>query len=65
MSHYSDLISQLYWQLPVNITALAQTITDPNVMGSDAKSLEPLYTDRSSVGIVDWCNHWLYDSESN
>ncbi|MFN6463652.1 MAG: hypothetical protein RMZ41_017805 [Nostoc sp. DedVER02] len=38
MSHYSDLISQLYWQLPVNLTALAQTITDPNVMGQMQKA---------------------------
>ncbi|MBD0388875.1 MAG: hypothetical protein ICV54_20795 [Nostoc sp. C3-bin3] len=38
MSHYSDLISQLYWQLPVNLTALAQTITDPNVMGQMEKA---------------------------
>ncbi|MDZ7969819.1 MAG: hypothetical protein RM368_33585 [Nostoc sp. DedSLP03] len=37
MSHYSDLISQLYWQLPVNLTALAQTITDPNVLGQIQK----------------------------
>ncbi|MGV0105772.1 hypothetical protein NSTCB13_04532 [Nostoc sp. DSM 114160] len=65
MSNYSDLTSQLLWHLPVNLTALAQTITDPNVMGSDAKSLEPLYTNRSSLGIVDWFSHWLYDSESN
>ena len=38
MSHYSDLISQLNWQLPVNLTALAQTITDPNVMGQMQKA---------------------------
>jgi hypothetical protein len=38
MSHYSDLISQLYWQLPVNLTALAQTITDPNIMGQMQKA---------------------------
>ncbi|MEH2280320.1 MAG: hypothetical protein V7K90_03090 [Nostoc sp.] len=37
MSHYSDLISQLFWQLPVNLTALAQTITDPDVMGQIQK----------------------------
>ncbi|MBG1242719.1 hypothetical protein [Nostoc sp. NZL] len=39
MSHYSDLISQLYWYLPVNLTALlAQTITDPDLMGQMQKS---------------------------
>ncbi|MEH1830852.1 MAG: hypothetical protein V7L29_01900 [Nostoc sp.] len=38
MSHYSDLISQLFWQLPVNLIALAQTITDPDVMGQIQKS---------------------------
>ncbi|MBN3872550.1 MULTISPECIES: hypothetical protein [unclassified Nostoc] len=38
MSHYSDLISQLFWQLPVNLTALAQTITDPDVMGQIQKA---------------------------
>lgn len=38
MSHYSNLISQLYWQLPVNLTALAQTITDPNIMGQMQKA---------------------------
>ncbi|MEH1812646.1 MAG: hypothetical protein V7K26_29300 [Nostoc sp.] len=39
MSYYSDLISQLYWQLPVNLTALlAQTITDPDLMGQIEKS---------------------------
>ncbi|MEH2079774.1 MAG: hypothetical protein V7K89_07095 [Nostoc sp.] len=38
MSHYSDLISQLLWHLPVNWTALAQTITDPNVMGQMQKA---------------------------
>ncbi|MHC5614042.1 MAG: hypothetical protein ACYTXA_24380 [Nostoc sp.] len=38
MSHYSDFISQLFWNLPVNFTALAQTITDPDVMGQIQKS---------------------------
>ncbi|MCL6752718.1 hypothetical protein KBT16_17765 [Nostoc sp. CCCryo 231-06] len=38
MNHYSDLISQLYWHLPVNFTALAQTITDPDLMGQVQKS---------------------------
>jgi hypothetical protein len=38
MSHYSDLTSQLLWHLPVNLTALAQTITDPNVMGQMQKA---------------------------
>ncbi|MEH1855284.1 MAG: hypothetical protein V7L11_27290 [Nostoc sp.] len=38
MSHYSDLTSQLLWHLPVKLTALAQTITDPNVMGQMQKA---------------------------
>ncbi|MHC5597660.1 MAG: hypothetical protein ACYTXC_17265 [Nostoc sp.] len=38
MSYYSDLISQLFWHLPVNLTALAQTITDPNVLGQIQKA---------------------------
>ncbi|MEH2066104.1 MAG: hypothetical protein V7K50_28230 [Nostoc sp.] len=38
MSHYSDLIPQLFWHLPVNLTALAQTITDPNVLGQIEKA---------------------------
>ncbi|MHC5727309.1 MAG: hypothetical protein ACYTXY_24880 [Nostoc sp.] len=38
MSNYSDLISQLFWNLPVNFTALAQTITDPDLMGQIQKA---------------------------
>jgi ABC-type arginine/histidine transport system permease subunit len=38
MSDYSDLISQFLWHLPVNWTALAQTITDPDLMGQIQKS---------------------------
>ncbi|MEH2048437.1 hypothetical protein [Nostoc sp.] len=38
MSHYSDLTSQFLWHLPVNLTPLAQTITDPNVMGQMQKA---------------------------
>ncbi len=38
MSHYNDLTSQLLWHLPVNWTALAQTITDPDLMGQIQKS---------------------------
>ncbi|MDM9582869.1 MULTISPECIES: hypothetical protein [unclassified Nostoc] len=38
MSNYSDLTSQFLWHLPVNWTALAQTITDPNVMGQMQKA---------------------------
>ncbi|NDJ20394.1 hypothetical protein GS682_01770 [Nostoc sp. B(2019)] len=38
MSHYSDSISQLLWHLPVNLTVLAQTITDPDLMGQIQKS---------------------------
>ncbi|MDF5711507.1 MAG: hypothetical protein PUP90_28485 [Nostoc sp. S4] len=38
MSYYSDLISQLFWHLPVNLMALAPTITDPDLMGQMQKS---------------------------
>ncbi|MEH1842163.1 MAG: hypothetical protein V7L20_26385 [Nostoc sp.] len=39
MSHYSDFISQFYWHLPANLTALlAQTITDPDLIGQFEKS---------------------------
>ncbi|MEH2294502.1 hypothetical protein [Nostoc sp.] len=38
MSHYNDLISQLFWQLPVNLMVLAQTITDPDLMGQMQKA---------------------------
>ncbi|MBD2514262.1 hypothetical protein H6G93_04430 [Nostoc sp. FACHB-973] len=38
MSHYSDLISQFFWNLSVNSTVLAQTITDPDLMGQMQKA---------------------------
>ncbi len=38
MSHYNELMSQLLWHLPVNWTALAQTITDPDLMGQMQKA---------------------------
>ncbi|MEH1922469.1 hypothetical protein [Nostoc sp.] len=38
MSQNIDLISQLFWHLPVNFTALAQTITDPNVLDQMQKA---------------------------
>ncbi|MEH1768312.1 hypothetical protein [Nostoc sp.] len=38
MSHYSDLISQLLWHLPVNLTDIAQTITDPHVLDQIQKA---------------------------
>ncbi|MEH2117706.1 MAG: hypothetical protein V7K18_05120 [Nostoc sp.] len=38
MSNYSDLTSQLLWHLPVNLTAVAPTITDPDVMGQMQKA---------------------------
>ncbi|WP_445637212.1 DUF2523 domain-containing protein [Nostoc sp. DSM 114161] len=38
MSHYSDFISEFLWHLPVNWTALAQTVTDPDLMGQIQKS---------------------------
>ncbi|MCW5316428.1 hypothetical protein GTQ43_22175 [Nostoc sp. KVJ3] len=31
-------MSQLYWHLPVKLTALAQTITDPNVLDQMQKA---------------------------
>lgn len=31
-------MSQLFWHLPVNLTALAQTITDPDLMGQIQKA---------------------------
>ncbi|KZL49388.1 MULTISPECIES: hypothetical protein [Cyanophyceae] len=33
MNYFSGVISQLVWQLPVNLTMLAQTINDPDVLG--------------------------------
>ncbi|MEH2251444.1 hypothetical protein [Nostoc sp.] len=38
MSYYNDFISQLFWHLPVNLTVIAPTITDPDVMGQIQKS---------------------------
>ncbi len=32
MKYFSDLLSELFWHLPVN-SRLAQTITDPDVLG--------------------------------
>jgi hypothetical protein len=37
MNYLSDAISQLFWQLPVNVTVLAQTINDPDVIGQMQK----------------------------
>ncbi len=33
MNYFSGVISQLIWQLPVNLTMLAQNITDPDLLG--------------------------------
>lgn len=33
MNYFSGVISQLVWQLPVNLTMLAQNINDPDVLG--------------------------------
>ncbi len=33
MNYLSGVISQLVWQLPVDLTMLAQTINDPDVVG--------------------------------
>ena len=33
MNYFSGVISQLVWQLPVNLTMLAQTINDPDLLG--------------------------------
>ncbi|WP_414549794.1 hypothetical protein [Anabaena sp. CCY 0017] len=33
MNYLSGVISQLVWQLPVNLTMLAQSINDPDVVG--------------------------------
>lgn len=38
MDYLNDLMSPLLWHLPVNLTALAQTITDPDLMGQMQKS---------------------------
>jgi hypothetical protein len=33
MNYISDVITQLIWQLPVNLTMLAQHINDPDLLG--------------------------------
>lgn len=38
MNYLNDLMSPLLWHLPVNLIALAQTITDPDLMGQIQKS---------------------------
>ena len=38
MNYLNDLMSPLLWNLPVNLTALAQTITDPDLMGQMQKA---------------------------
>ncbi|AUT03628.1 hypothetical protein CLI64_26270 [Nostoc sp. CENA543] len=37
MEYLGDLISQNFWHLPVNLTVLAQNVTDPNVVGQMQK----------------------------
>ncbi|BAZ53087.1 hypothetical protein NIES4103_57580 [Nostoc sp. NIES-4103] len=38
MNYYSDLMSQLVWQLPANITPLAQAVSDPDLIGQISKA---------------------------
>ncbi|MBG1271947.1 hypothetical protein [Nostoc sp. WHI] len=38
MNYLNDLMSPLLWHLPVNLITLAQTITDPDLMGQIQKS---------------------------
>jgi hypothetical protein len=38
MHYFSDSISQLFWHLPVNVSLLAQNITDPNIVGQMQKA---------------------------
>lgn len=38
MNYFTDLISQIYWDLPVNLTIVAQNITDPNIVGQIQKT---------------------------
>ncbi|TVP63542.1 MAG: hypothetical protein EA343_07455 [Nodularia sp. (in: Bacteria)] len=33
MNYFSGVISQFVWQLPVNLTMLAQNINDPDILG--------------------------------
>jgi hypothetical protein len=33
INYFSGVISQLVWQLPVNLTMLAQSVNDPDVLG--------------------------------
>lgn len=37
MDYLGDLISQNFWDLPVNLTSLAQNVTDPDVLGQMQK----------------------------
>ncbi|MDZ8184657.1 MAG: hypothetical protein RMX96_07390 [Nostoc sp. ChiSLP02] len=38
MSYYSDLISQLFWHLSVNLATAVPAISDPDLMGQIQKS---------------------------
>ncbi|YAF93880.1 MAG: hypothetical protein AB3A66_14720 [Nodularia sp. CChRGM 3473] len=38
MNYFSDVISRLLWHVPVNLTMLAQHITDPDLMGQIQQS---------------------------
>jgi hypothetical protein len=38
MHYLSDLISQNFWDLPVNLTVLAQNVTDPDLIGQLQKA---------------------------
>lgn len=38
MHYLSDVISQNFWDLPVNLTVLAQNVTDPDLIGQIQKA---------------------------
>jgi hypothetical protein len=38
MHYLSDLISQNFWDLTVNLTVLAQNVTDPDLIGQIQKA---------------------------
>ena len=38
MNYLSDSVSQLFWQLPVDLTVVAQQISDPDILGKMQKA---------------------------
>ncbi|MBD2495688.1 hypothetical protein [Nostoc sp. FACHB-280] len=38
MHYLNDLTFQLFWHLPMNVTVLAQQVSDPNLMGQVQKA---------------------------